>query len=183
MRKKKQTTIDKRILRAECLRVVPDHYISLFQEEMLKDFDLRIGFVHQGVVAHVEEIGIPEELEAHDAAKDIAIPRVSCFIVIVTQVALYNINRLPTAFKDAVWETIDDIIYESAEIPDILLFVIGNCIEKAMEEISYNQLKSESALNRLWDSIKSACGEKHVVSDIEILDNFYESEDDPDDAE
>ena len=180
MRKKRQTAIDKRILRAECLRILPDGCV---QEEMLKDFDLPIGFIHQGVVAHVEEIGIPEELEAHDAAKDIAIPRVSCFIVIVTQVALYNINRLPTAFEHAVWETIDDIIYESAEIPDILLFTIGSCIEKAMEEINYNQLKSESVSNRLWNNIKSVYGEKHVVSDIEILDNFYESDEDSDDAE
>jgi hypothetical protein len=180
MRKKRQTTIDKRVLRAECLRILPDGCV---QEEMLKDFDLQIGFVHQGVVAHVEEIGIPEELEAHDAAKDISIPRVSCFIVLVTQVAFHNINRLPTVFRDAVWETIDDIIYESAEIPDILLFVIGNCIEKAMEEVSYNQLKSESLLNQLWNSIKSACGEKHVVSDIEIFDNFYDSDEDSEDAE
>ena len=180
MRKKRQTTIDKRILRAECLRILPNDCV---QEEMLKDFDLQIGFIHQGVVAHVEEIGIPEELEAHDAAKDIAIPRVSCFIVIVTQVTLHNINRLPTAFKHAVWETIDDIIYESAEIPDILLFTIGNCIEKAMEETSYNQLKSESVSNRLWNSIKSAYGEEHVASDIEIFGNFYESHEDLNDAE
>ena len=162
---------------------MPDHRASLFQEEMLKDFDLRVGFIHQGVVAHVEEIGIPEDLGAHDAAKDISIPRVSCFIVIATQVTLHNINRLPTVFKHAVWETVDDIIYESAEIPEILLVTISDCIERAVGEINYNQLKSESVANRLWNSIKSAYGEKYTASDIEIFDNFYESEEDPDDTE
>ncbi|MDD9973064.1 MAG: hypothetical protein OXU27_03610 [Candidatus Poribacteria bacterium] len=183
MRKKKQTTIDKRILKAECLRITPEPYALSFQEEMYKNLQSRIGFIHHGVVAHVEGIGIPEELGAHDAAKDIAIPRLSCFIVLVTQIALHNVNRLPTVFKDAVWETIDDIIYESGEVPEILLVVIGDCIEKAMAEINYNQLKHESVLNRLWNSIKSAYGEKYAASDIEIFDSFYQSEEDPDDAE
>ena len=111
MRKKKQTTIDKRILKAECLRITPDFHALSFQEEIHKNLESRVGFIHHGVVVHVEEIGIPEELGAHDAEKDIAIPRLSCFIVLVTQVALHNINRLPTVFKEAVWETIDDIMY------------------------------------------------------------------------
>ena len=183
MRKKKQTTIDKRILKAECLRITPDLHALPFQEEIHKSLESRVGFIHHGVVVHVQEIGIPEELGAHDAEKDIAIPRLSCFIVLVTQVALHNINRLPTVFKEAVWETIDDIIYESAEVPEILFVIIGNCIEKAMAEINYDQLKHESVLNRLWNNIKSAYGEKYTASDIEIFDSFYESEADPDDAE
>ena len=83
------------------------------------------------LLAHVEEIGIPEDLGAHDAEKDIAIPRLSCFIVLVTQVVLHHINRLPTLFKHAVWETVDDIIDEDAEIPEILLVIVADCIEKA----------------------------------------------------
>ena len=180
MRKKKQTTIDKRILKAECLRITPDDSALLFQEEILKNFDFRIGFIHQGVTAHVDEIGIPEELGAHDTAKDISIPRVSCFIVLVTQVVLHHINRLPTVFKDAVWKTIDDIIEEDAEIPEILLVIIADCIGKSIEEIKYDQLKSENVLNRLWNSIKSAYGEKYAASDIEIFDSFHEFEEDLD---
>ena len=183
MRKKKQTTIDKRILKAECLRLAPDHSALLFQEEMLKNFDFRIGFIHQGVVAHVDEIGIPEELGAHDTAKDISIPRVSCFIVLVTQVALHHINRLPTLFKHAVWETIDNIIDEDAEIPEILLVIIEHCIEKTMTEINFNQLKNESVLNRLWNSVKSAYGEQYAPSDTEIFDSFYEFEADSNETE
>ena len=183
MRKKKQTRIDKRILKAECLRLAPDHCAPLFQEEMHKNFDFRIGFIHQGVVAHADEIGIPEELDAHDVAKDISIPRVSCFIVLVTQVVLHYINRLPILFKHAVWETIDDIIDEDAEIPEILLVVVADCTEKAMSEINCNQLKDERVLNRLWNSIKSAYGEKYAPSDIEIFDNFYEFEEDTDETE
>ena len=183
MRKKKQTTIDKRILRAECLRITPDYCALHFQEELHRNFEFRIEFIHQGVVAHVEEIGIPEKLGAHDAAKDIAIPRLSCFIVLVTQMVLHHINRLPTLFRHAVWETIDDIIDENAEIPEVLLVIVDNCIEKAAREINYNQLKSESVLNRLWNSIKSAYGEKYAPSDIEIFDSFYESEEDLEDTE
>ena len=183
MRKKKQTTIDKRVLRAECLRIAPDHCDLHFQEELHKNFEFRIGFIHHGVVAHVEEIGIPEQLGAHDAAKDIAIPRLSCFIVLVTQVVLHHINRLPTLFRHAVWETIDDIIDENAEIPEVLLVIVDNCIEKATREINYNQLKNENVLNRLWNSIKSAYGEKYAPSDIEIFDSFYEFEEDLDDIE
>ena len=92
---------------------------------MHKNFDFRIGFIHQGVVAHVDEIGIPEALEAHDTPKDISIPRVSCFVVLVTQVVLHHINRLPLLFKHAVWETVDDIIDEDAEIPEVLLVVVA----------------------------------------------------------
>ncbi len=183
MRKKKRATIDKRILKAECLRVSPDHSAPLFQQEMYKNFDFRVGFIHQGVVSHVEEIGIPEELGAHDAEKDISIPRVSCFIVLVTQGALHHINRLPTLFKHAVWETVDAIIDENAEIPEILLVIVTDCIEKAIGEINYNQLKSEGILNRLWNNIKSAYGEKYASSDIEIFDSFYEFEEDLDEAE
>ncbi len=183
MRKKKQTTIDKQILKAECLRISPDHCAPLFQEEMHKNFDFRVGFIHQGVASHVEEIGIPEDLGAHDAEKDIAIPRLSCFIVLVTQVVLHHINRLPTLFKHAVWETVDDIIDEDAEIPEILLVIVADCIEKVVAEINYNQLKSEVVLNRLWNGIKSAYGEKYAPSDIEIFDSFYEFEEDPDDTE
>lgn len=183
MRKKKQTTIDKRILRAECLRITPDHCALHFQEELHRNFEFRIGFIHHGVVAHVEEIGIPEELGAHDAAKDIAIPRLSCFIVLITQMVLHHINRLPTLFKHAVWETVDDVIDEKAEIPEVLLVIVANCIEKATGEINYSQLKNESVLNRLWDNIKSAYGEKYAPSDIEIFDSFYEFEEDLDDTE
>ena len=183
MRKKKQTTIDKRILRAECLRITPDHCALHFQEELHRNFEFRIGFIHHGVVAHVEEIGIPEELGAHDAAKDVAIPRLSCFIVLITQMVLHHINRLPTLFKHAVWETVDDIIDERTEIPEVLLVIVANCIEKATVEINYNQLKNESVLNRLWNNIKSAYGEKYAASDIEIFDSFYESEEDLDDTE
>ena len=165
------------------MRIIPDDSAPIFQEEMHEDFDVRIGFVHHGVVTHVYEIGIPEELGAHDIAKDISIPRVSCFIVLVTQVVLHHINRLPTLFKHAVWETVDAIIHEEAEIPEILLVIIADCIEKAMGEINYNQLKDESVLNRLWNSVKSAYGEKYAPSDLEIFDSFYEFDEDPDGAE
>ena len=183
MKKKKQTTIDKRILKAECLRITPDDSALLFQEEVHKNFDFRIGFIHQGVAAHVDEIGIPEELGAHNSDKEISIPRVSCFIVLVTQVVLHHINRLPPLFKDAVWKTIDDIVDEDAEIPEILLVIIADCIGKAIEEINYNQLKREDVLNRLWNSIKSAYGAQYAASDIEIFDSFYEFEEDPDETE
>ena len=183
MRKKKQTTIDKRILKAECLRITPADCPLHFQEEIHNSFEFRVGFIHQGVVAHVEEIGTPEELGAHDAPKDIAIPRLSCFIVLVTQVVLHNLNRLPPLFKHAVWETVDDIIDEEGEIPDILLVIVAACIEKAMGEINYSQLKRENVLDRLWHSIKAAYGEKYVASDTDIFDGFYESHEDPDDAE
>ena len=179
MRKKKQTTIDKRVLKAECLRIAPDHCALHFQEELHENFEFRVGFIHHGVVAHVEEIGVPEDLGVHDAAKDIAIPLLSCFIVLVTQAVLHHINRLPTLFKHAVWETVDDILNEDTEIPDVLLVIVANCIEKATGEINYNQLKRESVLNRLWNGIKSAYGEKYAPSDTEIFDSFYdESEED-----
>lgn len=183
MRKKKQTSIDKRILKAECLRLAPEHAVLLLQAEMYEDFDFRIGFVHEGVAAHVSEIGVPEELGAHDIAKDISIPRVSCFIVLVTQAVLHHINRLPILFKHAVWETVDDIIDEESEIPDALLVIVTYCIEKAMAEINYNQLKDERVLNRLWNGIKSAYGERYAPSDIEIFDNFYEIEEGTDETE
>ena len=183
MRKKKQTAIDRRILKVECLRIMPEHCAMLLPEEMYKNFEFRIAFIHQGVVAHIETIGTPEELGAHDTTKDIAIPRLSCFVVLITQVVLHRINRLPSVFKHAVWETIDKIVDENAEIPEILLVVINDCLERAVGEINYNQLKNESVLNRLWKSIKSAYGEKYAPSDIEIFDNFYESEEAPDESE
>ena len=165
------------------MRLAPDHRAPFFQEEMYKNFDFRIGFIHQGVVAHVDEIGIPEELGAHDVTKNISIPRVSCFIVLMTQIVLHHINRLPTLFKHAVWETVDAIIDEDAEVPDILLVIVADCIQRAIAEINYSQLKSESVLNRLWNSIKSAYGEKYAPSDVEIFDDFYELEEDPDETE
>lgn len=183
MRKKKQTAIDKRILRAEYLRIIPEQSAMLLPVEIFEHFDFRIGFIHQGVVAHVETIGTPEDLGAHDAEKDIAIPRLSCFVVLVTQVALHRVNRLPPLFKRAVWETIDDIIDEETEIPEILLVIINDCLERAIGEINYNQLKDERIVNRLWSSIKSAYGERHAPDDSEVFDNFYESEEDPDEEE
>lgn len=183
MRKKKQTRIDKRILKAEYMRIIPDDSAPLFQEEIHRNFDFRIGFIHHGVVAHVYEIGIPEELGAHDTAKDISIPRVSCFIVLVTQVVLHHINRLPALFKHAVWETVDAIIDEDAEVPEILLVIVADCIQRAVAGINYKQLKSERVLNRLWNSIKSAYGEQYAPSDVEIFDDFYEFDEDPDETE
>ena len=165
------------------MRIIPDDSPLLFQAEMHENADVRIGFIHHGVVTHVYEIGIPEELGAHDTLKDISIPRVSCFIVLVTQVVLHHINCLPTLFKHAVWETIDAIIYEDTEIPDILLVIVADCIHRAIAEINYSQLKNESILNRLWNSIKSAYGEKYAPSDLEIFDSFYELEEDPDETE
>ena len=165
------------------MRIVPDSSAPLFQKEMYEDFDVRIAFVHHGVVTHVYEIGIPEELGAHDIAKDISIPRVSCFIVLVTQVVLHHINRLPILFKHAVWETVDAIIDEESEIPEVLLVIIADCIQRAISEINYNQLKRERVLNRLWSSIKSAYGEQYAPSDVEIFDDFYDSEEDSDETE
>lgn len=107
----------------------------------------------------------------------------SCFIVLVTQVVLHHINRLPILFKHAVWETVDTIIDEDAEVPEILLVIVADCIQKAVVEINYSQLKSERILNRLWNSIKSAYGEKYAPSDVEIFDDFYELEEDPDETE
>ena len=155
----------------------------LLPEEIFEGFDTHVGFIHQGVVAHVETIGTPEDLGAHDVAKEIAIPRLSCFIVLVTQVALHRVNRLPTLFKRAVWETIDAIVDEESEIPEILLVVINDCLERAIVEINYNQLKNENIVNRLWSSIKSVYGEKYAPDDNEIYDNFYESEEDLDEEE
>ena len=149
----------------------------------MRIFDVRIAFVHHGVVTHVYEIGIPEELGAHDIAKDISIPRVSCFIVLVTQVVLHHINRLPILFKHAVWETVDAIIDEESEIPEVLLVIIADCIQRAISEINYNQLKRERVLNRLWSSIKSAYGEQYAPSDVEIFDDFYDSEEESDEIE
>ena len=180
MRKRKQTRLDKQILKAEYMRIVPDDFAPLVQEEIPESFDFRIGFIHHGVVTHVYEIGIPEELGAHDIAKDVSIPRVSCFIVIVTQVVLHHINRLPIPFKHAVWETVDAIIDEDGGIPEILLVIIADCIQRAIAEINYSQLKNETVLNRLWSSIKSAYGEKYAPSDVEIFDDFYELDEDPD---
>ena len=165
------------------MRIIPDSSAPLFQEELHEDFDVRIGFVHHGVVTHVYEIGIPEQLGAHDTEKHISIPRVSCFIVLVTQVVLHHINRLPTLFKHAVWETVDDIIQEDAEIPEVLLVVVADCIQRAVAEINYSQLKNESVLNRLWDSIKSAYGEQYAPSDVEIFNDFYEFDEDLDETE
>ena len=165
------------------MRIVPDSSAPLFQKEMHEDFDVRIAFVHHGVVTHVYEIGIPEELGAHDIAKDISIPRVSCFIVLVTQVVLHHINRLPILFKHAVWETVDAIIDEESEIPEVLLVIIADCIQRAISEINYNQLKRERVLNRLWSSIKSAYGEQYAPSDVEIFDDFYDSEEESDEIE
>ena len=155
----------------------------LLPEEIFENFDIHVGFIHQGVVSHVETIGTPEELGAHDAEKEIAIPRLSCFVVLVTQVALHRINRLPTLFRRAVSETIDSIIDDEAEIPEILLVVINDCLERAIVEINYNQLKDDRIVSRLWSSIKSAYGEKHAPNDSEIFDNFYESEEDLDEEE
>ncbi len=183
MRKKKQTAIDKRVLRAEYLRIIPEHRAILLSEEIFESFDIHVGFIHQGVVSHVETLGTPEELGAHDAEKEIAIPRLSCFVVLVTQVTLHRINRLPTLFRNAVWETIDSIIDEDAEIPEILLVVINDCLERAIMEINYNQLKDERIVNRLWSSIKSVYGEKYAPNDTEIFDNFYESEEADDEEE
>lgn len=183
MRKKKQTSIDRRVLKAEYLRIVPEQTVMLLPEDIFENFDIRVGFVHQGVVSHVETIGTPEELGAHDAEKEIAIPRLACFVVLVTQVTLHRINRLPTLFKHAVWETIDSAIVDKAEIPEILLVVINDCLERAIGEINYSQLKDEHIVNRLWSSIKSAYGEKHAPNDSEIFDNFHESEDDLDEEE
>ncbi len=155
----------------------------LLPAEIFESFDTHVGFIHQGIVAHVETIGTPEELGAHDVEKEIAIPRLSCFIVLVTQVALHRVNRLPTRFKRAVWETIDDIVDEDADIPEILLVVINDCLERAVGEINYNQLKNENIVNRLWSSVKSVYGERYAPDDTEIFDNFYESEEDPDEEE
>ncbi len=183
MRKKKQTAIDKRVLKAEYLRIIPEKTAMLLPEEFFERFDIHVGFIHQGVVSHVETIGTPEELGAHDVGKEIAIPRLSCFVVLVTQIALHRINRLPTLFRRAVWETIDSIIEDDAEIPEILLVVINDCLERAIIEINYNQLKDERIVNRLWSSIKSAYGQRYAPDDSDIFDNFYESEEDPDEEE
>ena len=51
------------------------------------------------------------------------------------------------------------------------------------QRINYNQLKSDSVLNRLWSSIKSAYGAQYAPSDIEIFDSFYKSEEDLEDTE
>jgi hypothetical protein len=173
MRKKRRTTLNKYALQAEYMRITPDHRTPLLEEEILPEA-FRFIFIHDGVVNYIDTFGVPEELQVHDTEKNISIPRVSCFIVLVTQLAFQKINRLPTAFKNAVWDGIDDIFLNDDEIPDVILLIVMHYIGEAIEGINHKELTNPQVSDPLWNRIKSVHGSEYAAEDDEIFDNFYE---------
>ena len=173
MRKKRRTTLNKYALQAEYMRITPDHRTPLLEEEIPSEA-FRVIFIHNGVVNYIDAFGLPEELHANDTEKNISIPRVSCFVVLVTQLAFQKINRLPTAFKNAVWDGIDDIFLNDDEIPDVILVIVTHYISEAIEEINHKELTNTQVSDQIWNRIKSAYGSEYAAEDDEIFDDFYE---------
>ena len=177
MRRKRKPTVNKYALQTEYIRITPDERIPPL-DEFLTPEAFRFAFIHDVVLSHVDTFGIPEELQAHDVEKHISIPRVSCYIVLVTQLAFQKINQLPTAFKNAVWQGIDDLHLNDDDLPDVILLIVTHYIGEALGEINCEELTNEQVSGPLWNRIKTAYGREYVAEDDEIFDMF-----DTDDAE
>ena len=171
MRRKRRPTVNQYALQAEYMRITPDDQIPPL-DVFLSPEAFRFAFIHDGVLSHVDVFGIPEELQAHDVEKYISIPRVSCYIVLVTQLAFQKINQLPTAFKDAVWQGIDDFQLNDDDLPDVILLIVTHYVGEALGEINCKELTNKQVSDLLWNRIKSAYGREYVVEDNEIFDMF-----------
>ena len=171
MRRKRRPSVSKYALQAEYMRITPDERIPPL-DEFLSPEAFRFAFVHDAVFSHVDVFGIPEELEAHDAEKHISIPRVSCYIVLVTQLTFQKLNQLPIAFKNALWQGIDDFHLNDNDLPDVIMLIVTHYVGEALEEINCKELTNKQVSAPLWNRIKSACGREYVAEDDEIFDMF-----------
>ena len=171
MRRKRRPTVNTYALQAEYRRITPDSRTPPLDEDPSPEA-LHFALIHGVVISHVGMFGIPEELQVHDGEKDIAIPRVSCYIVLVTQLAFQKINQLPTAFKNAVWQSIDDFHLNDNDLPDVLFLIVTHYIEEALEEVNCKELRNIHVSGALWNRIKSVYGREYAAEDDEIFDMF-----------
>ena len=154
MRRKRRPTVNTYALQAEYRRITPDSRTPPLDEDPSPEA-LHFALIHGVVISHVGMFGIPEELQVHDGEKDIAIPRVSCYIVLVTQLAFQKINQLPTAFKNAVWQSIDDFHLNDNDLPDVLFLIVTHYIEEALEEVNCKELRNIHVSGRFPSGIAS----------------------------
>lgn len=172
MRKKRRPPVNKYILQAEYMRITPDERRPPFDEDPSLEA-LHFAFIHDVILSHIDVCGVPEELQAHGEKKDIVIPRLSCYIVLVTQLAFRKINQLPTAFKNAVWQSIDNFHLNHGALPDVLLLIVTHYVGEALEEvINWGELRNKHVSGLLWNRIKSAYGPEYTAADDEIFDMF-----------
>ncbi len=175
MKRKRRPTVNKYALQAEYIRITPDEKIPPLEEAPAPEA-LHFALIHDIVVTHVDVFGIPEELQAHGTDKAIVVPRVSCYIVLVTQLAFQKINRLPAAFKNAVWQSIDDFHFNDDELPDVLMLIVTHYVGEALGEVNCKELRNKNVSATLWNRIKSAYGREHIAKDDEIFDLFEADE-------
>ena len=146
MKRKRRPPVNKYILQAEYMRIMPEERIPPLAEEPSLEA-LRFAFIHDVILSHVDMFGIPEELQAHGKQKDIVIPRLSCYVVLVTQLAFQKINQLPTAFKNAVWQSLDDFHLNDNEPPDVLLLIVTYYVGEALGEVNCRELRNKRVLD------------------------------------
>ncbi len=175
MRKKRRMPVNKYILQAEYMRITPDEQIPPLDEDLSLEA-LRFAFIHDVILSHIDVFGVPEELQAHGKKKDIVIPRLSCYIVLVAQLAFQKINQLPIAFKNAVWQGIDNFHLNHDEPPDVLLLIVTHYIGEALGEVNCGELRNKHVSGPLWNRIKSAYGPEYAAEDDKIFDMFDTSD-------
>ena len=176
MSKKRKPTVNKYALQAEYMRITPDEQTPPLDESLPPEA-FRFALIHEAVLSHVDMFGIPEELQAHDTEKHIAIPRVSCYVVLVTQLTYQKLNQLPTAFKNALWQGIDDYQLNDDDLPDVIMLIVTHYIGEAVEEINCKELTNIQISGPLWNRIKSAYGDEYVAEEDEIFDMFVTDDD------
>ena len=92
--------------------------------------------------------------------------------MLVTQLAFQKINKLPSTFKNAVWQGIDDFHLNHGELPDVIMLIVTHYIGEALGEVNCGELRNKHISASLWKSIKSAYGPEYAAEDDKIFYMF-----------
>ena len=171
-RRNRRKKINKRILRCELSYITPDDYHPDLETQERLFPGIRAICIHLFVALDVDE-GVPLKIPRNRAD---AIKSVSAYRVLLTESTFHQIDRLPEALKQTIWDHIDNDV-EDERLEETASDLLYGCVRRAEKEMDISMLQNMSQVKMIWHAIKGAYGRQFEVSDEVIFDNFEDASD------
>ena len=173
-RRNRRKKINKRILRCELSYITPDDYHPDLETQERLFPGIRAICIHLFVALDVDE-GVPLKIPRNRAD---AIKSVSAYRVLLTESTFHQIDRLPEALKQTIWDHIDNDV-EDERLEETASDLLYGCVRRAEKEMDISMLQNMSQVKMIWHAIKGAYGRQFEVSNEAIFDNFEDASDAP----
>ena len=171
-RRNRRKKINKRILRCELAYITPDGCQPDLETQERLFPGIRAICIHLFVALDVDE-GVPLKIPRNRAD---AIKSVSAYRVLLTESTFHQIDRLPEALKQTIWDHIDNDV-EDERLEETASDLLYGCVRRAEKEMDISMLQNMSQVKMIWHAIKGAYGRQFEVSDEVIFDNFEDASD------